>query len=396
MQHDIIGAVLPAAPRPVWLRAVMVREGDDVVTRCCIVADGELFPIEVRVNVPELIRTAKALGLDRTQRDTVGGFGSFLKKAVKSITKNKLVRSVGKIASKVVNNPVVQLANPIAAIAVHTTKKAVTGTGTIKGAAGKLVDAGASVTTKLIPSPLAFISPKATAALGVGLKTVGIAKAGAVVSSVAKAAQSQVNLGKAAASALKQSGSNLSKSVLQAQVKKAVQVRQTVERNAPALAKKVQDAAKVKASIASIAEKAKAGSAEAREAAKVIAKSASAIDRIQSLTAQAGGGLPGLVITADGRIVRAPKGRFQLRTTTAPRGQAQVLYRGPRDPVLRGIFTAVSGGVPERYDQDPAWGGHQDPGDELDGPLSPVRYSESWELDDYSALPGNWVGALTP
>ncbi len=54
MSYDLIGGA-----QPVWLKAVMVREGDDVVTRCCIVTGGEFFPIEVRVNIPGLIRQAR-------------------------------------------------------------------------------------------------------------------------------------------------------------------------------------------------------------------------------------------------------------------------------------------------------------------------------------------------
>src|SRR5262245_64245585 len=104
MSYDLIGAA-PQSPTPVWLRAVMVQEGDDVVTRCCVVTQGQFFPIEVRVNVPQLVKQLRALGIKPGPDAQVSGFGSFLKKAVKAVTKNKIVKTVTKTVGKVIKNP---------------------------------------------------------------------------------------------------------------------------------------------------------------------------------------------------------------------------------------------------------------------------------------------------
>lgn len=57
----------------------------------------------------------------------------------------KLGRGIGRGLKKIVKNPVVQVLNPAAAIAVHTSSKALGGKGTIRGPIGKVVDAGTSV-----------------------------------------------------------------------------------------------------------------------------------------------------------------------------------------------------------------------------------------------------------
>lgn len=384
---------------PVWLRTVMVREGNDVVTRCCVVTtDGSgcvhFLPIEVRVNVPKLIASLRALGLDQGH-DQVGGFGSFLKKAVKSVTKSKVVKAVGKAVSKVAHNPIVQLANPALAISAHTLSKAATGKGTIKGAAGKLVDAGTAVVTKAVPLPspssaLSFVSPKAAAALGVGIRAVTTARAGAAISAVAKAAQSEVARGQAAAQTiLNKTAGPAARAVVQ----RAVNIRSNIQKAAPALAKQVVLSSKVKASIADIARKAQAGSADAKLAASVIARSAAALDQVARLNQAAAGGVPGLLLTVDGRIIRAPRGRFLQRSSTVTR--PDTLYRGAKDPVLRGQFAAIAGGRSWRslVGATPSWGGADDPGQEIDGPMYPARAPDQRVLlDDYSRI----AGALTP
>lgn len=385
--YDIIGSVPVPSPLglergvPVWLRAVTTREGDDIVTRCCVVTQGDLFPIEVRVNLPALVAQARALGL--IQDASVAGFGSFLKKAVKSITHNKIVKAVTGTVKKVVSNPVVQLANPIAAIAIHTTAKAATGRGTIKGAAGRVVDAGTAVATAAAgpaasAGALKFVSSKATAALGVGLKTAMSARLGGTVAAVAKTAAGQVALGKKAAAVVNAQKTPALKAAALSKVKpliqRAVAVQKTVQKTAPALAKKVVVSSKVKASLASIAAKAKAGNADARLAAAVIARSNRALDEVARLRQQYAGGVPGLVITPGGRIVKAPRGKFTMTASTAPKGsQPSTLYRGPKDPPLKGVFSAVSG---------PSWGGYDDPGNQYEGPLGPITHPDGRVLLD--------------
>lgn len=419
--------------RPLWLRAVMVREGDDVVTRCCVVTEGQFFPIEVRVNVPKLIAAARALGLG-PRGDNVAGFGSFLKKAVKTVTKNKVVKAVGKVASKIVKNPVVQIANPALALGLHNASVFTGGKGIMPKPIGKLVDAGTtSVISTLAPGvgpaalaasqklgaalragqslpgalggaasgaigagALDFVSPKAAAALGVGLKTVGVAKLSGQIAAVAKNAGAELDLGKKAAAAVVQK--KISPKQAAPLIAKAAKVKATLSKTAPALAKQVVQSQKVKTQLGVIAQKARAGSPDARLASAVIARSAKALDEIAAIEARAAGGLAGLLLTADGRIVRSPRGRFLLRSSVTPR--PDVLYRGPNAPTLKGAFTAVAGqsGVPSLWslvsgsgegpgtrDQGPSsqrpsvavgaspgWGGETDPADDYEGPLSPV------------------------
>lgn len=450
MSYDLIGH--SPSTTPVWVRAVVTREGDDVVTRCCVVAEGQVLPIEVRVNVPALAASLRAMGLIPPGGDKVAGFGSFLKKAVKAVTKNKVVKAVGKVVKKVANSPVAMVVNPAAVITAHTIAKGATGKGLVKGTAGKAIDLGTAVTMAAAgpaakpPSALSFVSPKATAALGIGLKAVQAAKLKSTIASVAKSAQATVHQAKSAASTvkslaaqaqaaatkarasqsrldmlvrakapastiarvraetqtLKSNASTLQKKLSTTKsyaaplVKKAIATTSNVKKNAPALAKKVLVSSQVQKSIANIAAKAKAGSAEAKQAAAVIAKSAQALDKILMLQAQAAGGLPGLLVTADGRIVRAPRGRFRLRTTTASR--PDILYRGAREPQLKGLFSAISG--------SPAWGGSDDPGNDIEGPRLPTQYeSGGFELDDWSSVSGrrpiidtdsSTVGRLTP
>jgi hypothetical protein len=437
--------------QPLWLRTVMVREGDDVVTRCCVVTPDEsgmpqVFPIEVRVNVPKLIASMRALGFEAATSDQVGGFGSFLKKAVRSVTHNKIVKAVGKVVGKVAKNPIVQLANPMLAISAHTISKGAGGKGVIKGAAGHLVDMGAAAATKAVPMPsaMSFVSPKAAAALGVGIRTVMTARAGGVIAAVAKNAQNEIDHGKNVAQGI--IAKTVSPAAGRALVQRAVNIRSNIAKHAPALAKHVVLSSKVKASLATIAAKARAGSADARLAASVIGRSAQALDHINALNQASAGGVAGMLLTADGRVVRAPKGRYVQRSTAAAR--PDVLYRGAKDPTLRGSFSAVAGTKAKvkrrpaykpavtalqkrlqdceeafdelwqdfgdatgdyrpRYD-DPrvidvgwssgvgagqSWGGALDPGNNIDGPFTAVHYpGDRVMVEDFSAV----AGALTP
>jgi|SRR5262245_5532719 len=392
--------LLVSGAKPVWLRAVMVREGDDVVTRCCVVAEGQFFPIEVRVNVPKLVASLRALGLDQSTRDQVGGFGSFLKKAVKKVTKSKIVKAVGKAVKKVANSPIAMVANPGMVLGAHTTAKAVTGKGLVKGKLGAAIDLSTKYGSMVVPaaaapSALSFVGPKAAAALGVGLRAIKVAKVGPAISAAAKVAQQKINLGKAAAAAIQKKTVPPPRAL--PLVKQAAVLRAGVQKLAPALAKQAVQSANVQKAFLDIRSKAAAGNVDARAAASVLARSAQALSTIQKLQAANAGGLPGLLITAQGRIVRAPKGRFlQSATKTALPG---TLYRGRDTPTLRGSFSAVSGwgaiagAVDEAIGASPGWGGNLDPGNDIEGPLyDAVDPQDRVLLDDYSAA----AGMLTP
>lgn len=460
-----VGGPARVGDTPLWLRAAVSREGDFLVTRCCIVADADVHPFEVRVDMRKLAGTLQkmhALGHLKMPAggDTVAGFGSFLKKAARAITKNAVTRAVGGVVKKVVSHPIVQIANPMAAVTAHTLSKAATGRGVIRGPAGKLVDLGAVVAA---PAGLQHVAPKAAAALGLGAKTVMASKLGGAVAAAAKDSQKAIALGKSAALALKTG--KLSASVATPLVKRALAVRTAMPKVAPALAARVKLSKAVKKRLVSIAAKAKTGDPDARYTAAVIARTAKMTDEIARAQQAAGGGNPGFVITASGKVRKAPKGKF-IQQASLP--VIETLYRGASTAPLRGSFSAVSGirgsrgkalsndvakaatitwqqsllaegkGVPEAivdpawlgtergkaalsllqsarvnlrspwapplwdlraqlekisgmHDYGPAWGGHDDPGNEYEGPLYPVRYPAA---DTVGGTPRHgWKGA---
>jgi hypothetical protein len=360
-----------AAGIPVWIKAVTVREGDDVVTKCCIVAGGDVLPITVRVNVPALVRglsKLRAMGKLPASADAVGGFGSFLKGVVKGVTHNAVTKAVGKVVSKVARSPIVQIANPMMAVTSHTLSKAAGGKGTVKGKLGGAIDVGASI---VAPAALKHVGPQALGALGLGAKAVMQSQIARTAASVAKQAQQVVARGKQAA-ALVQSGRLQAKTALPL-IRAATAVRAGIVKNAPRLAANVSAGKRVQAALANVAIKAKAGSPEAKRLATVVASAAKMTDKISAAQQAAGGGNAGFVVTAQGKIRRSPKGKF-IRTAALP--ALETLYRGAKEAPLRGSFTAV-GVSPGSVEHTPQWGGARDPGDEYDGPLFPARYSDS-------------------
>jgi hypothetical protein len=370
MSHDITSTT-----KPVWMRAVMVREGDDVVTRCCVVTEGQYFPIEVRVNVPQLIASLQQLqklGLAPEGSDAVSGFGHWLKKAVRKVTHNKIVSAVGKVVSKAVNNPIVQMVLPPVALAKGALNVA-------KGAVQFAKTGSLSSLGRIGLGALSFVSPQASTALGVGLKAVHTAKLGPAISSVARAAQHEMSVGRSAAHAILEKRGDPKQA--RALVQRAVNLRSNVQKVAPQLAKHVVASSKMKAVFGDIAVKAKAGSPDALLAARVIARSSLALDQINRLKQAHAGGVAGLLVTSQGRIVAAPKGRFVQRSTAAAR--PDVLYRGAREATLKGSFAAVSGWGGVGF--SPGWGGDTDPGNDIDGPSYRVRNTDgSVLLDDHS------------
>lgn len=387
---------MSATAGTVWLKAVMSREGDDVVTRCCVVTDGQFFPIEVRVNVPKLIAQARALGIDKAHGDVVGGFGSWLKKAVKKVTKNKIVSSVAKVVAKTVKSPIFQTAVSIAAPGIGTAAmlgiSAATGSGIVKtiGSTVKAVKTiGSAIKSgkpmralSALPAigqgALSFVSPEAAAAVGIGLKTIGVAKDAAKIAGTAKLAERTLSLGRTAAAAV--ANKTVDPKKAQPLIAKAAKLKAELPKIAPALAKKAVESQKVKTQLGAIAAASRKGDPDAKLAARVMAISAKALGAVDTLKSAAPGGIPGFVVTAQGKIVRAPKGRF----IEAGQG-TDTLYRGPNAPQLRGRFTAVQGG--------PSWGGSRDPGNDLEGPLYAARHTDGRVLlESWSGV----AGLLTP
>jgi hypothetical protein len=422
--------------QPLWIRAVVVREGPDVVTKCCIVANGDVHPFEVRVNLPALAATLRKLQsegrLPGAGQDAVGGFGSFLNKAVKAVTQNKIVKAVTNVVRKVAGSPIVQIANPGLALGAHGILKGATGKGAFKGRLGELVDAG---TAAVLPKALAYVSPKAVAALGVGAQAVNQSQLGQAVAAGAKHAQQAIAQGKNLAG-LVNSG-KVSAVAAAPYLKQALAIRGNIGKLAPVLAKKVQRSKKVRAAISNIASKAKAGNPEARHAAGVLVAAARMTDKISAAQQAAGGGNAGFVITKTGGIRKAPKGKF-IRSASLP--VIETLYRGAKAIPLSGSFTAVGrsgkrraasevhdrqtlvpaeyraleaevyralvddayqrdtlpapapyrvSGSPGSVEHTPEWGGARDPGDEYDGPLYPVRYNDP-EVSGRPRPAANW------
>ena len=438
----MMDSVLVGAAQPVWMRAVMVQEGDDIVTRCCVVTDGDLFPIEVRVNIPRLFAAAQRLGLHTQAGQTQVGLFGFIKKAAKAVTKNKIVKAVGKVAKKtvsvtksIVNNPYVQYGSAALLAAVPGGQAAsaaiVTASLAAKAASPvlnvvhqaakdvkKLTSSAPKKPSEALPvglGALGFIKPQAATALGIGLKTGMIAQAAQKVAAAAKTAQQQVDNGKRAASVLNNPANKTRMSATQiaatkAVVQRAVNIQNGIKKLAPALAKQTVQSQKVKTQLQSIASAAKNGNVQAKLASRVLAPSINAISLVNKLQSEAAGGLPGLLVTSTGRIVRAPKGRFIQKTSVT--AHPDVLYRGPKTPTLKGLFTAVSGCVGgdglsvidtegvdftdgyasiDGYEQhsSPGWGGDDDPGNDIDGPRTAVRYEEGFIID-------RAAGAWTP
>jgi hypothetical protein len=236
------------------------------------------------------------------------------------------------------------------------------------------------------------------------------------VAAAAQAAKQQVDNGKRAASVLNNPANKTRMSPTQlaatkAVVQRAVNIQTGIKKLAPALAKQTVQSQKVKTQLANIADAAKKGNVQAKLASRLLAPTINAISVVDKLQSQAAGGLPGLLVTSTGRIVRAPKGRFIQKTSVT--AHPDVLYRGPKTPVMKGLFTAVSGcvggdglsvidtegvdfesGYPsvDGYEphRSPGWGGDDDPGNDIDGPLTRVRYDEGDVFVDRSA------GAWTP
>lgn len=435
--------VLVGAAQPVWARAVMVQEGDDIVTRCCVVTDGDLFPIEVRVNIPRLIATAQRLGMHTQAGQTQVGVFGFIKKAAKAVTKNKLVKAVAKVAKKtvrvtkaIVNNPYVQAGSAALLAAVPGGQAAsaaiVTASLAAKAASPvlnvvnqatkdvkKLTSSAPKKVSEAMPvglGALNYVKPQAAAALGIGLKTGLAAQMASKIAAAAQLAQRQVDSGKAAANLLngpqKTRMSPAQLAAAKATVQRAVNIRAGITKLAPTLAQQTVQSQKVKTQLASIAARARTGDVQAKLASRLLAPSVNAISVVNRLQSLAAGGLPGLLVTSTGRIVRAPKGRFiQKASVTA---HPDVLYRGPKEPVMKGLFTAVSGCVGgdgmsvidtegfdftdgyasvDGYEQhrSPGWGGDDDPGNDIDGPLQEIDHPEGKLFVDHGIDPGAWT-----
>lgn len=119
---------------------------------------------------------------------------------------------------------------------------------------------------------------------------------------------------------------------------------------AAATAKRLQDPAvrarlvalraqgtKAEALLKNVAVKAQSGSLDAQKSAVIVNLVARNRARIQAMSQANAGGLPGVLITQDGKLKR---GRFRVQAVAAAGG---LLYQGPGKPKKRGTFQTVSG-----------------------------------------------------
>lgn len=96
-------------------------------------------------------------------------------------------------------------------------------------------------------------------------------------------------------------------------------------------------AAQAQAALETVQKAAGTGSLDAQKTAAIINLTARNRARIQAMSQASAGGLPGVLITSQGRLVR---GRFRVQASAGANG---VLYQGPGKPGDRGRFATVSG-----------------------------------------------------
>lgn len=96
---------------------------------------------------------------------------------------------------------------------------------------------------------------------------------------------------------------------------------------------------KSRAALVSVANAAKGGDLDAQKSAAIINLVARNRARIQGMSQTNAGGLPGVLITKDGKLRR---GRWRVQATAAAGG---TLYTGPRKATEKGTFQTVSGAI---------------------------------------------------
>jgi hypothetical protein len=96
---------------------------------------------------------------------------------------------------------------------------------------------------------------------------------------------------------------------------------------------------KAQALLADIQKRAQGGSLDAQKSAAIVNLVARNTQRQQAMAQASAGGLPGILITPQGKLVR---GRFRVQ---AKSGQGGLLYQGPASGHDRGTFAKIAGAV---------------------------------------------------
>lgn len=146
----------------------------------------------------------------------------------------------------------------------------------------------------------------------------------------------------------------------------------------PAVRKKLVDirttGAKAEALLRDVQRRAQSGSLDAKKSAMIVNLVARNRARIQAMSQANAGGLPGVLITQDGKLKR---GRFRIQAVAA---QGGLLYQGSTVPKQRGSFQLVSGVTLESIAVN---------GDlPLDGVRLTSRGANSGELGPYEGVGG--------
>lgn len=208
---------------------------------------------------------------------------------------------------------------------------------------GQVLQAAAQASSMIpgaaLSSTLKHVSPQAMGAISLANKTLGVIKTGNSVMRAAQSATRIVNRGKAAAGLVRAGKVTITKA--RPLITSAVKARSNVTRLAPALSNAVKNARAVKNSLQKVSIASKAGNADARFTQAAILRTAQMKEQVSRAAQQAMGGTAGLVIDAQGRLKRSPKGRWSRATALGATNE--MLYTGPKTTPLRGAYSAVSG-----------------------------------------------------
>lgn len=420
----VIGAEELTETSGVWYKARFYRDGHFLCATVYSVAAGEPRIIQLQVDLRPIARAilrahstlhaseiAKAsLGSSRANADVVGwSLGKLwrgAKKAAAKIGRSKLVRGVTGAVMKVASNKAFQVVMPAAALAAHTTSKALGGKGAFKGALGAAVNLGTGAVLSSIPGGAlskglsasvltSRISQNAIGAYATANQAVAQLEAGRKVMQTATSAASTIRRGTTLARKVTNQSARTAAAVsragatMNAKTKAAVvaRTRSSTRKAAPVIAKaaavartlqrpivkkalvgtRVQ-AGKAEALLRNVKNAAATGNLDAQKSAVIVDLVARNRARIQAMAQASAGGLPGILITKDGKLQR---GRFRVQAKTTATG---VLYQGAGSPSERAPFTSVSGDLP------------------LDGVRMTTRGAGSYDVGPYEVGCGSTCG----
>lgn len=374
----------------VWTKTHFRQEGNYLVATTYLVAAGAPVVFEMRVDLRPLeavVTKVHAAMHAKMGKDPTIGFSfkkawKSIKKTAKKIGKTKLVKAVSGAVNSVVKNKVFQIAMPMTAISAHTTSKMLGGPGVFKGALGRAVDLGTSITASIIPGGTAIkAAPQALAAFATAKSAINAINTGKDLVKTVNQAKSILTAGNRATGKLvakvasRLPASALASRQLPSSVTAASRALATARAKA-ALAKTsaatkakiittvpaIKKAAEVKARLSQPAVKAQltrlktradvaknvvqqvaydakyatgAAKVDAQQSAKILNLVAQNDAKIAAIATKNAGGLPGILIDRDGRVTR---GRFQVRAAAG----GSLLYTAP-GKVVRGSFARVAG-----------------------------------------------------